>query len=122
MSRDPQAAAKARKAEQKAAGITIKPISLSASDTPSSNANSNSKAGTGFKKGGFRSAFGDEDDGGKGTVEGEKGMVKGTEKEEKRQVRVEGREVESEDEDDGRWGDYDPRRPTGCGEGCSRRR
>lgn len=57
MSRDPLAAAKARKAErradEKSGGITIKPVSL-----PSAEATKP----TGFKKGGFKNAFGSADD------------------------------------------------------------
>ena len=112
MSRDPLAAAKARKAErradEKSGGITIKPVSLPSAEGTKP---------TGFKKGGFKNAFGsaaDEDD--------------GDDPDDKRQSKVEPRvegwkvpkpvEVES-DED---WGDYDPRRPTGCGEGCTGKR
>ena len=109
MSRDPLAAAKARKAErradEKSGGITIKPVSLPSAEATKS---------TGFKKGGFKNAFGSVDD--------------DEETDEKRQTKAEPRvegwkvaepvEVES-DED---WGDYDPRRPTGCWEGCPGRR
>ena len=109
MSRDPLAAAKARKAErradEKSGGITIKPVSLPSAEV--------TKA-TGFKKGGFKNAFGSADD--------------DEETEEKRHTKkdpgveewkvVEPVEVESEEE----WGDYDPRRPTGCWEGCPGRR
>lgn len=108
MSRDPLAAVKARKAErradEKSGGITIKPVSLPSAD---------SKSSTGFKKGGFKNAFGSVDD--------------EDEKEEKKEVKaepqVEGwdvREVESESEEE--WCGYDPRRPTGCGTDCAGRR
>lgn len=110
MSRDPLAAAKARKAErradEKSGGITIKPVSL-----PSAEATKP----TGFKKGGFKNAFGSADD-------------DDDEMDEKKQTKAEPRvegwkvaepvEVESDDE----WGDYDPRRPTGCWEACPGRR
>jgi len=108
MSRDPLAAAKARKAEkradEKSGGITIKPVTIPSAD---------SKPATGFKKGGFRNAIG-----GGEAEEGKEGR--------KEVVRVEGweqvgmvREVESESDEE--WGDYDPRRPTGCEEGCAGR-
>ena len=108
MSRDPQAAAKARKAErradEKSGGITIKPVSIPSSDTSKT---------TGFKKGGFKNAFGNVDD----DEEREKEKDKG--KEVKLEVQGERREVESESEEE--WGDYDPRRPTGCGPWCEGR-
>ncbi|KAI9820295.1 MAG: hypothetical protein M1827_005917 [Pycnora praestabilis] len=57
MQRDPLASSKARKAERKAdekSGlITIKPVKLDAQPTASA-------AGGGFKKGGFKNAFGDD--------------------------------------------------------------
>ena len=104
MSRDPLAAAKARKAErraeEKSGGITIKPVSLPSSD---------GKASTGFKKGGFKNAFGSVDD----------DEDKDEKKEVKTKPQVEGFEMkEVESESDEEWGDYDPRRPTGCGRDC----
>jgi len=117
MTKDPQAASKARRAEQReasSAGITIKPISLSGSSKAGG-------AGGGFKKGGFRNAFAAVDDDGskeeppsdKGDKEmggaaggGMQGAVKA------------GGLSREEGEEDGDWGDYDPRRPTGCGAGC----
>ncbi|MCJ1459731.1 hypothetical protein MMC28_010110 [Mycoblastus sanguinarius] len=105
MSRDPNAAAKARKAERRAEEknggvITIKPVSIPSSDTK--------PAATGFKKGGFKNAFGSADD-----EDEEK-------KETNEEPRVEGWKVPElvESESDEEWGDYDPRRPTGCWEGC----
>ncbi len=107
MSRDPLAAAKARKAErradEKSGGITIKPVSLPSADN---------KPSTGFKKGGFKNAFGSVDD--------------EEEKHEKKEVptkpKVEGFEVrEVESESDEEWCTYDPRRPTGCGKDCTGR-
>ncbi|KAL8729559.1 MAG: hypothetical protein Q9166_004639 [cf. Caloplaca sp. 2 TL-2023] len=109
MTRDPSAPSRARRAEQKANPISIKPLS----STPSS------KAGGGFKKGGFKNAFGGDDDGekevkvetvGKGVMEAE-----GKEKE-----NVGGKVEESESEDDGLREEerYDPRKPTGCWAGC----
>ena len=111
MSRDPLAAAKARKAErradEKSGGITIKPVSL-----PSTEATKP----TGFKKGGFKNAFGSADDDDDGETE-EKRQAKA-------EPRVEGWKVAElvEVESDEEWGDYDPRRPTGCWEGCPGRR
>ncbi|KAL2038735.1 hypothetical protein N7G274_008493 [Stereocaulon virgatum] len=109
MSRDPLAATKARRAEEKLGAITIKPLSLAPSDT--------TKPGSGFKKGGFKNAFGnvdDDDDGGGKRGRGLKAEVKvegfgGKER---------GQEVESESGEDEDGDRYDPRRPSGCGEGC----
>ena len=105
MSRDPLAAAKARKAErradEKSGGITIKPVSLPSSDKPS----------TGFKKGGFKNAFGSVDD----EVDNKdetRTVVETKPKVEEFEVR----EVESESEEE--WCSYDPSRPTGCGKDC----
>ena len=104
MSRDPQAAAKARKAErradEKSGGITIKPVSIPSSDTSKT---------TGFKKGGFKNAFGNVDD----------DDDEAREKEVKVEVKGVTGEVESESDEE--WGDYDPRRPTGCGAWCEGR-
>lgn len=100
MSRDPLAAEKARKAELRADGvITIKPVSLAPS-----------KQSTGFKKGGFRNAFESIDDDGdeRKEVKQEPPKVEGW--------KVEGHSEESESDEE--WGDYDPRRPTGCPDGC----
>ena len=110
MTRDPLAAAKARKAErradEKSGGITIKPVSL-----PSAEATKP----TGFKKGGFKNAFGSADDDDEETDE---------RRQPKAEPRVEGWKVAEpvEVESDGEWGDYDPRRPTGCSGGCPGRR
>lgn len=114
MSRDPSATQKARRAEAKESVISIKPISA-----PSS------KPGAGgFKKGGFKNAFGAANEEVKMEVEenvervdeeGRKGEGKGGEI----------KEMEAEEsEDDGlKEGErYDPRRPTGCWEGCEGRR
>ncbi|KAL8929064.1 MAG: hypothetical protein Q9208_001507 [Pyrenodesmia sp. 3 TL-2023] len=134
MSRDPSAVSKARKAEAKDSIIKIKPLSSSSSTTPSSAAGPSSSAaagkaggGSGFKKGGFKNAFapagggGGEEvmgemevevEGGKGKGEGEDGGgVRGE---------VEADTEESGSEDDGlaEGERYDPRRPTGCWEGC----
>ncbi len=126
MSRDPLASAKARKAERKAdekSGlITIKPLKLEA---PTSTTASLSAAApvTGFKKGGFKSAFGEvksntgtDDEGVKRLkivgVDGGEGVGA--------VERAQGGsslDVESDTEDEG-YEVYDPRRPTGCFDGC----
>ena len=107
MSRDPLAATKARRAEEKLGAITIKPLSLAPSDT---------KSTSGFKKGGFKNAFGNvNDDGGEKEKDEKKG--RGV----KAEVKVEGfggREVEVESGSEEVEDAYDPRRPSGCGEGC----
>ena len=114
MQRDPLASSKARKAEQKAdekSGlITIRPVKIE----------NQSKGGSGFKKGGFRNAFGlDEDDvkveDGAGAPKAGFQKVLGG----KEDVKVKTEVVASEsEEDDDR---YDPRRPTDCFEGCQGR-
>ena len=130
LSRDPTATARARKAEAAAdaavgGGFSVKPISLAKSSSATSSTPPGASApatGSGFKKGGFRSAFkpafgaGAEEEGGGG---GDKMDV---------DVDVEvppagGRKGEGFVERDGgddwsRWGSYDPKRPTGCGPGC----
>ena len=106
MSRDPLAAAKARKAErradEKSGGITIKPVSLPSAD---------SKSVSGFKKGGFKNAFGtvnDEEDKDEKNLIRSKPAVEG----------FEGRDAESGSESDDYDCEYDPRRPTGCAVDC----
>lgn len=112
MSRDPNASAKARKAEQRAEQgaegvITIKPISLSSSTA-------GAKGGsTGFKKGGFKNAFG----GGEEVKEEVKELGQKDEEGEKK-VQVTGLELVESEGEEGDWADYDPRRPTGCFDGC----
>lgn len=123
MSRDPSSAAKARRAEAKESVITIKP--LGASSGTSSNAGSSAaKGGGGFKKGGFKNAFGGKDEVGEGKVEGE-GIIGKLEDDGgagKGGKRIgEGEEEESEDDGLEEGERYDPRRPTGCWEGCQGR-
>lgn len=118
MQRDPLASTKARKAERKAdekSGlITIKPVTLEVQG-----------GGTGFKKGGFKSAFGG---GGGGNVKVKEevagksrkaGVVGGVE--EPLDAGVGGEELVESDTDD-EYEYYDPRRPTDCWEGCSGRK
>lgn len=122
---DPTASARARRAEEKATAdaiggggvISIKPISLGAGEKKS-----------GFKKGGFRNAFAavaGEGEGEEGDLVwgGDKALSKEAGGREGKRVGEDGsggdKDDEEEEDDVGRWGDYDPRRPTGCGEWCA---
>lgn len=159
MSRDPSARSKALRAERRAdekSGlgiITIKPLS-SATNTleggppgfgPGSGSGSTTTGGAGkgkgFKKGGFRNAFGGEVEAPAAVVGAAPApaLVKGKD-DGWMQGEIEGREEEKggveagvagyDDEDDeeesenekgdyaAEGGRYDPSRPTGCGEGC----
>lgn len=135
MQRDPLASQKARKAErradEKSGLITIKPVKLEGQPAGGAvGASGATTGGTGFRKGGFRSAFGEGrkdggGDGGGGGVKvgagagaddgaGGEGVGVGA------GVGVGKSEVvggESDTEDEG-YECYDPSRPTGCGEGC----
>jgi hypothetical protein len=115
MQRDPQASDKARRAErrldERGGGlISIRPVRLDGGPSSSSaaaggTANAASTptqpartGGAGFKKGGFKSAFGGEAQGARGEA---------------------AREAVDEDEDeDLGYERYDPRRPTGCSGSC----
>jgi len=102
MQRDPAAASKARdrerKENEKSGLITIKPLSLDAQSKPSSS--------SGFKKGGFKSAFGEpKEEIEKKSGGGFKKVFGGEEKE----TVI---EPESDTEDEG-YEVYDPRYPTG---------
>lgn len=125
MSRDPHSRAKALRAERRAdeksglGVITIKPLA-------STTTTATGTGSGGFKKGGFKNAFGpvdDDDDGdGGGDGDGDGGVKKAGE------VRGEGEEevgggmvVESESEDEEGEERYDPRFPTGCSAGCKGR-
>ena len=115
MSRDPLASTKARKAERKAdekSGlITIKPVKIEVGA---------SKA-TGFKKGGFKNAFGSttDEEPGNGEDHVNEQKVDQTVAHDAKQSRpkIPGMIVESDSDDEG-FEMYDPRRPTGCYEGC----
>ena len=113
MQRDPLASTKARKAERKAdekSGlITIKPVKLDMASTAGS--------GTGFKKGGFKNAFGG-DDVKKEDVEtsGVKGESLNIGKSENQDTRKGQELVESDTDDNYEY--YDPRKPTDCFEEC----
>lgn len=116
MQRDPLASTKARKAERKAdekSGlITIKPVKLDVQPASVS---------TGFKKGGFKNAFGGDsvskrEEDGEGGERGGKGFKKVLGKAEENAT-LEMGDVESDTEDEG-YEYYDPSRPTDCYEAC----
>ena len=119
MSRDPLASTRARKAERKAdekSGlITIKPVKIEVGGGKAA------QASTGFKKGGFKNAFGSpaEEDSGKGDDPMDEQKVDQiTAKDAKHlKPKIPGMIVESDTEDEG-YEVYDPRKPTGCYEGC----
>jgi hypothetical protein len=151
LSRDPNAAEKARRAERKAdaeAGLKVldAPGGNAAVKGVKSGGGGGGGGGGGFKKGGFKSSFStvkgpvapvrknvlgddEEEDGDKGGGEG--GLGGGKEKaggggslgergEEVRQdVESDTDEEYSRDREGG--GYYDPRRPTGCDDGCAGR-
>lgn len=108
MQRDPLASTKARKAERKAdekSGlITIKPVKLDSQPVPA--------AGSGFKKGGFRNAFGAEEEkkDTTGVVTGKKGAS------DDQKVSVKEGPIESDTDDE--YEHYDPMKPTDCFESC----
>jgi len=129
MQRDPGATDRARRAERKAdekAGvISIKPVKL---ENKSAAAASTAAVGGGFRKGGFKSAFGGGEE--RAQVQGRENsngrefrkVFAGEEDDDEEMVMGEGKEVEemseeSEDEDFG-YEYYDPMRPTGCDESC----
>lgn len=113
MSRDPAAAQRARKAERKAdekggAGIIkIKPVKLGGGGESAPAA----AAAGGFKKGGFKSAFGD---GAKVKVEGQEDGERVDASARMDATKMWSLESESESEDDR----YDPARPTDCPTDC----
>lgn len=141
MQRDPLSRQKALRAERRAdekSGahvITIKPLQLSGKPASSAAAlEGGGGGGAGFKKGGFRNAFADVDtdsgggpreeeggDGGDADAGGMRGAEEGArDGDGDGEGRVGSEEKsESESESGGEDGDrYDPRRPTGCWEGC----
>lgn len=115
---DPSATEKARKAEQKGleksgAGLfKINPIAI-----PS--AGSAGGSGGGFKKGGFKSAFGKVGDVDAQTetqtMVADQGGLKAQE------IKNNGMEVDESDTDDEGYERYNPRRPTGCTASCRAR-
>ena len=124
MQRDPLASTKARKAErradEKSGLLSFKPVKLEPSASASKATPlkvSSVASGGGFKKGGFKSAFGGEAVDVKMEDDGEESGVAGV-LQEKTKMKGEGREEEEESETDGEYEYYDPRRPTDCYEGC----
>lgn len=132
LSRDPNAAEKARRSERKAdaeAGLRVIDNTTASGGTTSSTGNSGGKGG-GFKKGGFKSSFasvkggpvkknvlGDEDEGDIEKKEKEKDIGKERQGNYGQQGYQGGGglDIESEtDEEDY----YDPRKPSGCSVGC----
>ena len=129
LSRDPSSRTRFLKAEARAneksgggvSSITIKPIG--------GPAGSAGKGGGGFKKGGFKAAFGSAgaDEGGrdgdaKSEIKGEGEIVMGGlgGKGEGDAPQIDSGE-KSNDEEEGDWdgeGMYDPKQPTGCWAGC----
>lgn len=116
MQRDPLSRQKALRAERRAdekSGvqvITIKPLAGSAVGA----------GGGGFKKGGFRNAFGGEEAEVPSSSMTDVVVPPGSEKT-NASMKEEGvtDDVESESEDDGDGEErYDPRRPTGCSATC----
>ncbi|MCJ1401082.1 hypothetical protein MMC11_004294 [Xylographa trunciseda] len=115
MQRDPLASSKARKAERKAdekSGlISIKPVKLDLASSVG--------AASGFKKGGFKNAFGGEE---VKKEEVETAGIKGGSGFKKagggndRDAAVGQELVESDTDDEYEY--YDPQRPTDCFEGC----
>ncbi|KAF2097933.1 hypothetical protein NA57DRAFT_57106 [Rhizodiscina lignyota] len=120
MQRDPNAAEKARRAERKAdekAGLlAIKPIKIATSGT--------SKAGAGFTKAGFKSAFTPVSDGVEETGKPAAGFKRIDAGDEKVEEAAEKAEAVASDEDtEDEWSDYsyeayDPSKPLDCGPEC----
>ena len=117
LSRDPNAAEKARKAEKKAdaeAGLRV--IGANVASTGSNSAG----AGGGFKKGGFKSSFtavkGPEASPAKKNVLQDDSPVR--QNASINYVKSADAESETDDEYGGTY--YDPRRPTDCGPRCQR--
>ena len=108
MQRDPLASTKARKAErradEKSGLITIKPVKLDSQPA------SSSAAGGGFKKGGFKSAFGETKNEGDDAPPKSTSFKKTFGSDEPGKVAA--REDEESDTADEGYEVYDPRRPT----------
>ncbi|KAJ6115155.1 hypothetical protein N7486_000933 [Penicillium sp. IBT 16267x] len=131
LSRDPNAAEKARRAERKAdaqAGLRV-------IDAPIASTNPSGAGGGGFKKGGFKSSFAavkgatapvlkknvlgdDDDDEAQSTHKDQPGSTSSKP--------ARGHDIDAESDTDEEYGRdkqgggyYDPRRPTGCLAGCA---
>lgn len=126
MQRDPLASDKARRAERKAdekSGL----ITIKLGGDSSTNSNNNSGGGggakPGFKKGGFKSAFGPPAAAAEGKSEA---TVKSEGKSEVKMAMAAGRvekgdvvgEIGDDDEEEVGYEYYDPRKPTMCDGGC----
>ena len=118
MQRDPLATSKARKAERKAdekSGlITIKPVKLDSQPT--------SIKGSGFKKGGFKNAFGGGEEEKLGGDNAEKQKSEGGLKQVSggtEGMKTNDEPVESDTDDE--YEHYDPNHPTDCFDGCAGR-
>ena len=110
MQRDPNASDKARRAErradEKSGLISIKPIKIETKPAAS---------GSGFKKGGFKSAFG----GSSGeTTKPVLGVVEAFKDEQANEPE----KKDLEETEDFGYEYYDPRKPTGCGDWCLKAR
>jgi hypothetical protein len=137
LSRDPNAAEKARRAERKAdAEAGLKVIDAPAGSSTPGGGNAGGKSGGGFKKGGFKSSFAavkgpaapvkknvlgdnDDDDEADHTATKEQPSVPSNPVPE--EVR-DGAESDTDEEyarDEEGGGYYDPRRPTDCFAGCT---
>ncbi|KAJ5999230.1 hypothetical protein N7451_007040 [Penicillium sp. IBT 35674x] len=130
LSRDPNAAEKARRAERKAdaqAGLRV-------IDAPITSTNSSGTGGGGFKKGGFKSSFAavkgaapvlkknvlgdDDDDEAQSTHKDQSGST-GSKSARGDDIDAESDTDEEYARDEQGGGYYDPRRPTGCLAGCA---
>ncbi|KAJ5537903.1 Zinc finger C2H2 [Penicillium frequentans] len=130
LSRDPNAAEKARRAERKAdaqAGLRV-------IDAPITSTNSSGTGGGGFKKGGFKSSFAavkgaapvlkknvlgdDDDDEAQSTHQDQPGST-GSKSTRGDDIDAESDTDEEYARDEQGGGYYDPRRPTGCLAGCA---
>ncbi|KAJ5798240.1 uncharacterized protein N7503_007536 [Penicillium pulvis] len=130
LSRDPNAAEKARRAERKAdaqAGLRV-------IDAPITSTNSSGTGGGGFKKGGFKSSFAavkgvapvlkknvlgdDDDDEAQSTHKDQPGST-GSKSARGDDIDAESDTDEEYARDEQGEGYYDPRRPTGCLAGCA---
>lgn len=89
-----------------------------------------SRGSSGFKKGGFRNAFSEVGPAKKEDVVGKENpdrsssgdvMMHDVTEKQREGPKSEGKKPERED-DWNRWGDYDPRRPTGCSDRCPGRK
>lgn len=95
-----------RKADEKSGLISIKPIKIESA----------SSSASGFKKGGFKSAFGAPKGDDEASAKPAAGFKKIFAGEDDPVVEEKGAETDSDEFD---YEYYDPRRPTGCDQECS---